>query len=64
MTPVQHKLFDELFQHHERQLLQEVGTQATGPRSTFTNKLVQMKTAAKGEGSGEVNITADKPVEF
>jgi hypothetical protein len=64
MTPVKRKLFDKLFQHHERQLLQEVGTKATGPRSTFAKKLAQMKTAAKQEVYGAVNMTADKREEF
>jgi len=50
MIPVKPKLFDKLFQHHERQLLQEVGTKATGPRSIFAKKLAQMKTAAEEDG--------------
>jgi len=32
MTPGKPKLFNKLFQHHKRQLLQEFGTKATGPR--------------------------------
>jgi len=64
MTPVKCKLFNKLFPHHEWQLLQEVGTKATGPRSTFTKKIGQMKTAAKEEVYGVGNITADKCVEF
>jgi hypothetical protein len=64
MTPVKRKLFDKLFQHHQRQILQEVGTKATGPRSTFAKKLTQMKTAAEEEVYGAVNIAADKRVEF
>jgi len=64
MTPVKCKLFDKLFQHHERLLFQEVRTKATGPRSTFAKKLAQMKTAAEEEVNGAVNMTADKPVEF
>jgi len=47
VTPVRCTLFDELFQHHERQLLQEIGTNATRPRSIFANELALMKTAAK-----------------
>jgi len=42
VTPVECKLFDKLFQHHEGQLLQEVWTKATGPRSTFAKKLAEM----------------------
>jgi len=64
MTPVKRKLFDKLFQHHERQLFQEVGTKATGPRSTFAKKLAQMKTAAEEGVYKPVNMTADKCVEF
>jgi len=64
MTPVKGKPFDKLFQHQEQQLLQEVGTKATCPRSIFAKKLAQMKTAAEEEVYGAVNMTADKPVEF
>ena len=60
MTPVKPKLFDKLLQHHQRQLLQEVGTKATGPRSTFAKKLAQMKTAAEEEVYGAINMTADE----
>jgi len=35
VTPPKCKLFDKLFQRHERQRLQEVGTEATSPRSKF-----------------------------
>jgi len=35
VTPAKRKLFDKLFQRYERQLLQEVGIKATGPRSNF-----------------------------
>jgi len=63
VTPVQCELFNKLFQHHERQLLQEVGTRATGPRSTFTTQLVQLKTAEQHEVYGAANMTADKCVE-
>jgi hypothetical protein len=64
MTPVKHKLLDKLFQHHERQLLQEFGTKATSPRSTFAKKLTQMKIAAEEEVYGAVNMTADNCEEF
>jgi len=64
VTPVKCKLFDKSFQHHKRQLLQEVGTEVTGPRSTFAKKLTQMKTAAEEEVYGAANMTADKRVEF
>jgi len=64
VTPAKHKLFDKLFQHHERQLLQVVGTKATSPRNIFTKTLAQMKTAAEEEAYGAVNKTANKPVQF
>jgi hypothetical protein len=64
MTPVKRKLFDKLFQHHQRQLFQVVGTKATIPRSIFTKKLAEMKTAAEEEVYGAVNMTANKHLEF
>jgi len=64
VTPAKRKDFDKLSQHHERQLLQEVGTKATGPRSIFAEKLAQMKTAAEEEAYGAENMTADKHVQF
>jgi len=41
VTPVQRKLFDKLFQHHKQQLLQEVGTEATGPRSVVRWRVLE-----------------------
>jgi len=64
VTPAKPKLFDEVFQHHERQLLQEGGTNATGPRSIFAQKLAQMKTAAEEAVYRAVNMTTDKHVQF
>jgi len=64
VTPAKRKHFNKLFQHHERQLLQEVGTKATGPRSIIAKKLAVMKTAAGEEAYGAVNMTADKRVQF
>jgi len=49
VKPVKRKLFNELFQHHEWQLWQEVGTKATGPTSIFTNQVAPMKAATKDE---------------
>jgi len=60
VTPAKRKLFDKLFERHERQLLQEVGTKATGPRSKFAKDIALMKAAAKDEAYGAANITADK----
>jgi len=59
MTPVKHKLFDKLFQHHELQLLQEVWTKATGPRRTFTKRMAPMRSAAEEEVYGAVNMTTN-----
>jgi hypothetical protein len=64
MRRVKCKVFDKLFQHYQRQLLQEVGTKATGPRSTFAKKPAQIKTAAKEEVYRAVNMTANKHAEF
>jgi hypothetical protein len=63
VTPSKRKLFDKLLQHHEQQLLQEVGTMATGRRSILAKKLVQMNTAAEEETYSAVNMTADKCVQ-
>ena len=64
VKPAKRKLFDKLFQHHERQLLQEVGTKGTGPRSKFAKQLALMKTAAEDEVYGAANMTADKRLQF
>jgi hypothetical protein len=64
VTPAQLKLFNKLFQHHERQLLQEVRTKAPGPRSILAKKLAQMKTAAEEEAYGAVIMTIDRRVQF
>jgi len=63
-TPAKRKLFDKLFQHHERQLLQEVGTKATDPRSIFAKELALRKAAAEDEAYGAANMTADKRLQF
>jgi len=47
VTPGKRKHFSKLFQHHEGQLLLEVGTKVTSPRSIFTNELAQIKTATE-----------------
>jgi hypothetical protein len=58
------KLFDKLFQHHEQQLLQEVGTKATGPRSIFCMQLTQIKTTADDEPDRAANMSANKQLQF
>jgi len=64
VTPAKRKLFYKLFQHHKRQLLQEVGTKATGPRSIFAKELALRKAAADGEAYGAANMTTDKRLQF
>ena len=44
--------------------MQEVGTKATGPRSTFDKKHAEIQTAAKGEVDRAANMTADKRLEY
>jgi len=58
LTPAKHKLFDKLFQHYEQQLLQEVGTKATGPRRLFAKKLAPLKTPAEEQAYRAVNMIA------
>jgi hypothetical protein len=60
VTPAKGKLFNKLLQHHERQLLQRVGTKVTGPRHIFAKQLELMKTAAEDEAYGAANRTTDK----
>lgn len=55
MTPVKRELFNQSFQHHERQLLQEVRTNPTGPASTFSKTLAEMHTAAQEDVDGAEN---------
>jgi len=65
VTPAKHKLFDKLFQHHKRQLLQDVRSKpVTGHRSTFAKKPAQLKTAAEEDVYDAANMTADKGVKF
>jgi thiaminase len=64
LTPAQRMLFDKLFQCHERQLLHEVGTKATGPRSKFAKELGLKKTASKDEAYRAANMTPNKQLQF
>jgi len=64
VTQVKQKLFDGLFQHHERQLVQDVGTEATSPRSRFAKELARRKAAAKDEAYGVAHMTTNKPLQF
>jgi len=47
VTPAKSKLLDKLFERHERQLLQDVWTKASGPGLKFGKDLPGMKTAAE-----------------
>jgi len=64
VTPAQRKLFDILFECHDQQLLQEVETEATEPRSKFAKDLELMKAAAEDEAYGAASMTADKQLQF
>jgi len=64
VTPAERKLFDKLFERHERQLLQEVRTKATGLRCKFAKDLALLKAAAEDEAYGAANMTADKRLQF
>jgi uncharacterized protein (DUF736 family) len=50
ITLAKAKLFDKLFHCHERQLLQQVWTRATGLRSTFHTKLRIIQIASEDKG--------------
>jgi len=64
VTPAKCKYFNKLFQHHERQLLQKVGTKETGPRSVFAKQHTLLKTAVKDNTYGVANITIDNQLQF
>lgn len=64
VTPIKRKHFDELFQPHECQLFQEVGTMATTPRSTSPDKLTQMETAGQEDVCCAANMTTNNCVDF
>jgi len=52
------------FQYDEQQLLQDLGTKPTCPRSSFAKKRATMITTAEEEVYGAANMTANKSVEF
>jgi hypothetical protein len=64
VTPAKRKHVDELFQYHERQLLQEVGTKSTGPKSIFAKELAILKAVAKDEAYGAATKPTDKRVHY
>jgi hypothetical protein len=53
VTPAVSKLFDKLFQRNKRQLLQEVGTRATGHRSKLAQQLAPINLAPKTRLTGQ-----------
>jgi hypothetical protein len=64
VTPAKCKLFDRLFQCHERTLLQEVGTKTTSPRSKFAKELALKKIATEDKAYEAANIAADLGLQF
>ena len=64
MTPAKRKLFDKSFQCHEQQVLHEVRTKATGPKSQFAKELALMKSAAEDEAYRPANMTTGKRLHF
>jgi len=64
VKPAKLKLFNRLFKLHERQLLQEVGTTATGPRHKFTKDSALMKTATEDDAFRAADMTANKQLQF
>jgi len=63
-TSAKPKPFDILLQHHEQQLLQEVGTKATGAGNKFAKVLVPKKNAAQDKAYWAAPMTADKRLHF
>lgn len=64
VTPGKHKSLVELYQHHESQQLQDVGTNTTGPKSTFAKQQAQINTAAEDDIKRVAQMTADKCIRF
>jgi len=64
VIPAKRNLFNKLFQCHERQQLQEVGTRATSPSRKFAKELVIMKSAAEDETYRAANMTTYKQLQF
>jgi len=58
------KVFDKSFECHERQLLQEVGSKASGRRSKFAKDLALMEAAAEDKAYGAAPMTIDKQLKF
>jgi hypothetical protein len=60
VTPAKCNLFNKVFQHHRRQLLQEVRKKATGPKSIFNKHCAPMLTAAEDEAYRAANMAANR----
>jgi hypothetical protein len=60
VTPAKCNLFNKVFQHHRRQLLQEVGKKATGPKSIFNKHCAPMQTAAEDKAYRAANMAANR----
>jgi hypothetical protein len=60
VTPAKCQVFDKLFQLHVRQLLQDVGTKTTAPRSKFPKELALIKASFEDQADWVATITADK----
>jgi len=54
----------KIFQHHEQQLLHEVGTKVVASRSIFSEYLVQMSMATECDDYGSPKRIAKKHVNF
>jgi len=63
VTPVNYKLFDQLLQHHVQQLLQEIRSEITAPRSIFGEKHAEMKTAEEEQVYRAANVTSKRCME-
>jgi len=64
MIPATCKPVNKSFQPHEQQLLHEVKTNPTGPRSIFGKQLALIETAAEDKAYMAANMTADNWVQF
>jgi hypothetical protein len=64
VTDAKHKYFDELFKRHERQLLQEVGTKATGHTSNFAKDVALMRDTTENDAYGVASTSANKRLQF
>jgi len=64
LTLAKRKVFDKLFQHHDRQLVQDDGARAMSPESKFAKELAIIKGAAEDKADMAANLTTAKRVQF